>query len=253
MHALTTAYDRRFGAALMSTSRCKALRRFAPCCCDPEVAQRTPQKIQRPRQVQRQTARGLARSRKPGTVGGRGRGFCGETNAPLSPFLRFTGLPSRSARGGAPLRLTALRWLEALGELVQSRPPPGVSTAFLPAVARFSVTESRGSPTRHCAHRNSNAVGTMPCTARPPVRDVSCSDRLAPAAAAGAAAASAAANSSGPGTATVTGHGFRPPGRSPTVQHGKARQQYHEPMQIILLRIASVLSLGVCAQDPDGA
>jgi hypothetical protein len=34
---------------------------------------------------------------------------------------------------------------------------------------------SRGNPTRHCAHPDSNAGGTMPCTARPPWRDVPCS------------------------------------------------------------------------------
>jgi hypothetical protein len=39
----------------------------------------------------------------------------------------------------------------------------------------FPWRHSRGSPTRHCAHRNSNAGGTMPCTARPPVREFSCS------------------------------------------------------------------------------
>jgi hypothetical protein len=33
---------------------------------------------------------------------------------------------------------------------------------------------SRGSPTRHCACRSSKAGGTMPCTARPPVREFPC-------------------------------------------------------------------------------
>jgi hypothetical protein len=33
--------------------------------------------------------------------------------APLGPFLRFTGLPSRSALVAPPLRLAALRWREA--------------------------------------------------------------------------------------------------------------------------------------------
>jgi hypothetical protein len=58
--------------------------------------------------------------------------------APLGTFLRCTGLPSRSALIAPPLRLAALRWREASFILVQSRPPPGVSTACLVVVTRFS-------------------------------------------------------------------------------------------------------------------
>jgi hypothetical protein len=86
------------------------------------------------------------------------------------PFFRSTGLPSRAAHVAPSLRLAALRWHLVIGLLGRYRPPSGVSTAFLPAVTRFAVTESRGSPTRHCAHRNSNAIGTIPCTAHPSVR-----------------------------------------------------------------------------------
>jgi hypothetical protein len=59
---------------------------------------------------------------------------------------RNTGLPSRSALVAPPLRLAALRWPEAFIILARSRPPPVVSTAFLPAVARFSVAPFPGEP-----------------------------------------------------------------------------------------------------------
>jgi hypothetical protein len=52
--------------------------------------------------------------------------------------LRCTGLPSRSALVAPPLRLAALRWRGAFVILGRFRPPPGVSTACLVAVARFS-------------------------------------------------------------------------------------------------------------------
>jgi hypothetical protein len=85
--------------------------------------------------------------------------------------LRSTGLLPRSAP--PPLQLTLLRRPAAASSSSASRSPPVGSAAFLVAAARFSGRESRGSPTRHCAHRNSNAGSTMPCTARPPVRVVS--------------------------------------------------------------------------------
>jgi hypothetical protein len=56
--------------------------------------------------------------------------------AALGMALRYTGLPSRSALVAPPFRLAALRWREAFVALGQSRPPPGVSTAFLVAVTR---------------------------------------------------------------------------------------------------------------------
>jgi hypothetical protein len=68
---------------------------------------------------------------------------CGEppsAAAPLGTVLRDTGLPSRSALVAPPLRLAALRWRVASVILGRRRPPPGVSTACLVAVARFSVT-----------------------------------------------------------------------------------------------------------------
>jgi hypothetical protein len=96
--------------------------------------------------------------------------------ASLGPFLRYTGLPSRSALVAPPLRLAALRWpvwrgasSVGFGHLRASRRPSGRLWRTSPG------SHSRGSPTRHCANRNSSVGGTMPCTARPPVRDVSCS------------------------------------------------------------------------------
>jgi hypothetical protein len=89
--------------------------------------------------------------------------------------LRCTGLPSRSALVAPPFRLAALRWREVIFIFVRIQPPPSVSTACLVAVTHVPGGHSRGSPTRYCAHRNSNAIGTIPCTARPPVREFSCS------------------------------------------------------------------------------
>jgi hypothetical protein len=60
--------------------------------------------------------------------------------------FRHTGLPSRSALVAPPLRLAALRWLAAFVLLGWSRPPPGVSTAFLVAVTRFSGRPFPGEP-----------------------------------------------------------------------------------------------------------
>jgi hypothetical protein len=107
------------------------------------------------RQEQRQQAApGPERSRGPDTaIGhGHGRGRCGETAVvPEPPFLRDTGLPSRSALVAPPLRLAAQRWRAAFFMLVRSRPPPGVSTACLEAVARFSEARSpRVPPLRMC-------------------------------------------------------------------------------------------------------
>jgi hypothetical protein len=58
---------------------------------------------------------------------------------------------------------------------------------------------SRGSPTRHCAHQNSNAGGTIPCTARPPLREFSCSVASGP-----------LARSAHPNTSPLGGVGFQP-------------------------------------------
>jgi hypothetical protein len=98
-----------------------------------------------------------------------------DQNATGHWIRRCTGLPSRSALVAPPLRLAALRWRAAFSRSVDhghrwaSRRP-----SWWPRRASPS-RQSRGSPTRYCAHRNSNAIGTMPCTARPPVRDFSCS------------------------------------------------------------------------------
>jgi hypothetical protein len=65
--------------------------------------------------------------------------------------LSSTGLPSRSALVAPPLRLAALRWREAFVVLGRYRPPPGVSTAFLVAVTRFSDSRfPRVPPLRMC-------------------------------------------------------------------------------------------------------
>jgi hypothetical protein len=69
-----------------------------------------------------------------------------QAGAPLGLFLRFTGLPSRSALVAPPLRLAAQRWRETFVVLGESRPPSGVSTAFLPAVALFSAAPFPGEP-----------------------------------------------------------------------------------------------------------
>jgi hypothetical protein len=126
---------------------------------------------------------GAAAAGRPGpgavTDAGRGhpaRGRSTDRGVAGHWILPCTGLPSRSALVAPPLRLAALRWRGAFNVLTRVRPPPGVSTACLVAATHFSVTESRGSPTRYCAHRNSNAGGTIPCTARPPMREFSCSE-----------------------------------------------------------------------------
>jgi hypothetical protein len=64
----------------------------------------------------------------------------------LGPFLRFTGLPSRSALIAPPLRLAALWWRETPVALEWNRPPPGVSTACSVAVAHFSGRSFPGEP-----------------------------------------------------------------------------------------------------------
>jgi hypothetical protein len=113
---------------------------------------------QRQRQYQRQQAApgtGTAtesghgiRPRSPVTVSGTDRGVAGHL------VLRPTGLPSRSALIAPPLRLAALRWRAAFFVLVRSRPPPGGSTAFLVAVARFSDTRfPRVPPLRMCPYQ----------------------------------------------------------------------------------------------------
>jgi hypothetical protein len=74
-----------------------------------------------------------------------------EPATPWRLFLPNTGLPSRSALVAPPLRLAALRWRVAFVVLVDSRPPPGVSTACLVAVAHFSGTRfPRVPPLRMC-------------------------------------------------------------------------------------------------------
>jgi hypothetical protein len=76
---------------------------------------------------------------------------------------------------------------------------------------------------RHCAHPDSNAGGTMPCTARPPVRDVSCSVELAPTTATASSAEPGAINGNWT-RSSVSGHGRgrsspttvnQPPGHGP--------------------------------------
>jgi hypothetical protein len=74
-----------------------------------------------------------------------------EPAAASGMILRNTGLPSRSPLVAPPLRLAALRWRDAFVVLCPFRPPPGVSTAFLVAVTRFSVTGfPRVPPLRMC-------------------------------------------------------------------------------------------------------
>jgi hypothetical protein len=101
---------------------------------------------QRQRQRQRQR-RSPIRPRFPVTVtvpGHRPRTPISATDRTDSVYqiLRVTGLPSRSALVAPPLRLAALRWREAPVFLGRFRPPSGVSTAFLVAVARFSEARS---------------------------------------------------------------------------------------------------------------
>jgi hypothetical protein len=91
------------------------------------------------------------RSRYPDPVTGHGVGHgprrCGSLGSPMHrPAVTFG-----ARRASAPARRPAW-WL--------SRTSPAGHTW--------------GSPTRYCAHRNSNAGGTIPCTARPPWRDLSC-------------------------------------------------------------------------------
>jgi hypothetical protein len=85
--------------------------------------------------------------------------------------LRRTGLPSRSTPGASPLRLAALRWRAAFIALGRSRPLLGVSTAFLVAVTRFSVTPIPGEPhTALCPSKlerwRHNTVYCTPAVAR---------------------------------------------------------------------------------------
>jgi hypothetical protein len=102
---------------------------------------------------------------------------CGEPRlaaAPLGPFLRLTGLPSHSALIAPPLRLAALRWRVGALVLVRLWPPPGVSTAFLPAVAHFSGGASKvfsvsrvrepGTAERELAYLRSDGDRRMPGT-----------------------------------------------------------------------------------------
>jgi hypothetical protein len=112
-------------------------------------------------------------SAAPGIRHARCGGRRSEASAP-GRVLRYTGLPSRSALVAPPLRLAALRWREVCVALGRSRPPLGVSTAFLVAVTHFFGTLfPRVPPLRMCPSRSSG--GTFSRTARPPVRDSSCS------------------------------------------------------------------------------
>jgi hypothetical protein len=98
--------------------------------------------------------------------------------------LRLTGLPSRSALVAPPLRLAALRWRVAFAVLVRSRPPPGVSTAFLVAVTHCSEspnpriatlenvpaearsgrgTFSRSGTSHRCATSRASRGPSLPC------------------------------------------------------------------------------------------
>jgi hypothetical protein len=96
--------------------------------------------------------------------------------APLGLFLRYTGLPSRSALVAPPLRLATLRWRGAFDELSRSRPPPGVSTACSVAVARLSGRPFPGGAPLENVPRGAGRVGgTFSRTARPPVRAIPCS------------------------------------------------------------------------------
>jgi hypothetical protein len=74
---------------------------------------------------------------------------CGEPRpavALLGPFLRITGLPSRSALVALPLRLAALRRPRWIVLLERCRPPPGVSAACLVAMARCFGRPFPGEP-----------------------------------------------------------------------------------------------------------
>jgi hypothetical protein len=91
--------------------------------------------------------------------------------APLGLFLRFTGLPSRSALVAPPLRLAALRWCATFVVLGAYRPPPGVSTACLVAVTHCPAAPFPGEPhTVLCPSKlegwRHNAVYCTPAVAR---------------------------------------------------------------------------------------
>jgi hypothetical protein len=90
---------------------------------------------------------------------------------PLGLFLRFTGLPSRSALVAPPLRLAALRWCATFVVLGAYRPPPGVSTACLVAVTHCPAAPFPGEPhTVLCPSKlegwRHNAVYCTPAVAR---------------------------------------------------------------------------------------
>jgi hypothetical protein len=167
------------------------------------------------------------RSRPPGTVSDTDRA------APGNWVLRFTGLPSRSALVAPPFRLAALRWRvrsSSSGDFGHLRAPRRPSWWLW---RTSPVGHSRGSPTRNCAHRNSNAIGTIPCTARPPVREVWCSAKLAP-----ADSGSGRSSDSGSGRSSYSGRGRgsgsvsrqrRGPVRSPGTGHGHGHGVGHGP------------------------
>jgi hypothetical protein len=69
------------------------------------------------------------------------------------------------------LRLAALRWRVAFVVLVRNRPPSGVSTACLVAVAHFSGTRfPRVPPLENVPKQPRSVCGTFSRTARPPLR-----------------------------------------------------------------------------------
>jgi hypothetical protein len=77
----------------------------------------------------------------------------------LGPFLRFTGLPSRSALVAPPLQLAALRW-RGSADLTRA-----VSATFgrldgllVPAVRASPGRASRGCPPRECAQAASKRM-----------------------------------------------------------------------------------------------
>jgi hypothetical protein len=102
--------------------------------------------------------------------------FGRNARTPVGPDLGCTGLPPHSALVAPPLRLAARRWLETLVILVRPRPPPGVSTAFLVAGARFFGTPFPGvPPLRMCPRVLEASAAHSQGRHTRPVREGSCS------------------------------------------------------------------------------
>jgi hypothetical protein len=86
-----------------------------------------------------------------------------------SPACRNVRRSSRLRSGSPPCGGVWRSWSSVvLGHRRSSRRPSWWLWRMSPG------RHSRGSPTRCCAHRNSDAGGTIPCTARPPLRELSC-------------------------------------------------------------------------------